>query len=475
MKTLATNQSHQIFQQVQQAIDKGRLVETLTQHQAGAHQAVVEQLTHRQQQSHLEKILSTLHAADVAKVLESLSPEDRMIVWEIELPKRGGIILLELSDSVAKQIIQSTEEPVLRRVLKQLDAVELGYLGELLPESVLHECLQELTSVDRDWLTRALQYDTDSVGAMMDQDMILIKDNAPLEQVLIKLRRQKHLPHQSDKLFVTDQKGRLVGVLHWPSLVINEPEQRVSELMSQDFVSFQPEDSAAHAARAFERYNLVSSPVVNHRGRPIGRLTVDEVMDFVRDDISEDALNSAGLRGEEDLFSSVWNSARNRWSWLFLSLLTAFVASRVIGLFEETIAGFVALAALMPIVAAIGGNTGNQTTTLVVRGLALSQINDGNRRQLISKEMRLSVLNGLVWGSAVGLFAFIFYGNLKLTLVIAAAMVLTLLLAAILGLAIPLTLQSLKRDPALGSGVLVTALTDSMGFFIFLGLATIFL
>ena len=475
MNTLATNHSHQILKQVQQAIDKGRLVETLTKQQTGAHQAVVEQLTHRQQQSHLEKILSTLHAADVARVIESLSPEDRMIVWEIELSKRGGMILLELSDNVAKQIIQATGEPVLRRVLMQLDADELGYLGELLPESVLRDRLQELTSEDRNWLTRAMQYESDSVGAMMDQDMIMVKQDSSLAQVLIQLRRQKHLPHQSDKLFVTDQKGTLVGVLHWPSLVINEPEQRVSELMSQDFVSFQPEDTAAHAARAFERYNLVSSPVVNHRGRPIGRLTVDEVMDFVRDDISEDALNSAGLRGEEVLFSSVWNSARNRWSWLFLSLLTAFVASRVIGLFEETIAGFVALAALMPIVAAIGGNTGNQTTTLVVRGLALSQINDGNRRQLISKEMRLSILNGLVWGSAVGLFAFIFYGSLELTLVIAAAMLLTLLLAAILGLAIPLTLQSLKRDPALGSGVLVTALTDSMGFFIFLGLATVFL
>jgi magnesium transporter len=245
--------------------------------------------------------------------------------------------------------------------------------------------------------------------------------------------------------------------------------------MSQDYVSFQAEDSAAHAARAFERYNLVSSPVVNSRGRPIGRLTVDEVMDFIRDDISEDALNAAGLQGEEDLFAPVWNSARNRWLWLSLSLLTAFVASRVIGLFEDTIAHFVALAALMPIVAAIGGNTGNQTTTLVVRGLALSQINDGNRRQLISKEMKLSVLNGLVWGSVVGLFAYIFYGNFTLTLIIAAAMILTLLLAAILGLAIPLTLQSLKRDPALGSGVLVTALTDSMGFFTFLGLAALFL
>lgn len=475
MTILATDHSQQILQHVRQEIEKGRLVETLSQQQAGAHKTVVQQLTHRQQLSRLEKMLSALHPADVARVMESLSPEDRKLVWEAELPERGGIILLELSDSVLKQIIQTTEEPALRHLLKQLDVDEIGYLAELLPQSVLHDRLQELTSEDKAWLTRALQYGNDSVGAMMDQDMILIQQDTLIEQVLKQLRQHKDLPPQSDKLFVTDRKGCLVGVLHWHSLVVNEPEQRVSDVMSQDYVSFQAEDSAAHAARAFERYNLVSSPVVNSRGRPIGRLTVDEVMDFIRDDISEDALNAAGLQGEEDLFAPVWNSARNRWLWLSLSLLTAFIASRVIGLFEDTIAQFVALAALMPIVAAIGGNTGNQTTTLVVRGLALSQINAGNRRQLIYKEMKLSVLNGLVWGSVVGLFAYIFYGNFTLTLVIAAAMILTLLLAAILGLAIPLTLQSLKRDPALGSGVLVTALTDSMGFFTFLGLAALFL
>lgn len=475
MNILSTGHFQHILHQVQQAIDKGRLVETLTQQQSTTNNSVVQQLTHRQQKSRLEKILSDLHSADVARVMESLSSEDRKIVWDIEQSKRGGIILMELPDNVAKQIIESSDEQNLKALLRQLDADEIAYLGDFLPQSVLNERLQELTNEDKVWLTRALQFEYGSVGAMMDQDMILVNQNSTLEQVITQLRQHKNLPPQSDKLFVTDNKGCLVGILQWHSLVINVPEKQVSELMSQDYVSFHPDDSASHAARAFERYNLISSPVVNLRGRPIGRLTVDEVMDFVRDDIGDDALNSAGMQGEEDLFAPVWNSAKNRWTWLFLSLLTAFVASRVIGLFEHTISTYVALAALMPIVAAIGGNTGNQTTTLVVRGLALSQINDNNRRQLITKEMKLSILNGLVWGSMVGLFAFIFYGNFRLTLIIASAMMLTLLLAATLGLAIPLTLQSLKRDPALGSGVLVTALTDSMGFFIFLGLAAVFL
>jgi magnesium transporter len=470
-----TNRSQQILELINNQLAKGRLVERLAQQQAGTHTDVVRSLAHRQQRNKLDKLLSTLHVADIARAMESMSPEDRMAIWDVHSHSRGGMILLELSDAVAEQVIESTSPELMAQVLRQLNADEIGYLGDLLPPELLLARLEELSHEDKDWLTRTLQYENDSVGALMDQDMILVSRNDTLQQVLTQLREYKTPPPQCDKLFVVDRKGVMVGLLRWHSLVVNEPEKRVADVMNSDFVTFIPEDSAAQAARAFERYDLVSAPVVNQRGYPIGRLTVDEVMDFVREDMSDDALNSAGLHGEEDLFGSVWKSARNRWLWLSLSLLTAFVASRVIGLFEETIARYVALAALMPIVAAIGGNTGNQTTTLVVRGLALAQINDNNRSQLIAKELRLSVLNGLVWGSVVGLFAFIFYADTALMLVISGAMLLTLLLATVLGLAVPLTLQALNRDPALGSSVLVTALTDSLGFFIFLGLASLFI
>lgn len=467
--------SQKILEQVIRMIEKGRLVEKVSAQQAGSQKVVVEQLAHRQQLTRLDKVLSSLHVADLANVMENLSPDDRMMIWALQAPKRGGLLLLELSDSVAEQVMQSSDNQTLTNVLQQLDADDLGYLSDLIPEDLLEARRSELSHADKDWFNRSLQYEKNSVGGLMDMDMVLIHDNSRLEQVLQDLRQYKSLSPQIDKLFVIDARGTLVGVLFWHNLVINEPDQRVKEVMSREVVRFQPTDSATEAARAFERYDLVSAPVVNQRGRPLGRLAVEEVMDFVRDDMGDDVLNAAGLQGQEDLFASIWKSAQNRWLWLSLSLLTAFLASRVIGLFEDTIARYVALAALMPIVAAIGGNTGNQTTTLVVRGLALSQINDSNLRRLISKEMKLSVLNGIVWGSVVGLFAFLFYSDPMLSLIIAASMMLTLLLAAILGLVVPLSLQAINRDPALGAGVLVTALTDSMGFFIFLGLAALFI
>ncbi len=475
MQTTSEKHEKRILEQVREQIDKGRLVENLARHQAGPREDVVSQLVHRQQQTHLEKFLSNLHTADVAWVLENLTQEDRQLVWQMQLPIRGGQVLLELSDSVAEQIIEISSEAELRKLLAQLDAEELGYITDLVPEHLMLERLDDLSREDKDWVNNALQYEEDSVGEMMGKDMLLVRQFQVLKDVIEELKNKKDLPDQNDKLFVIDRRGHLAGVLPWQSLVLNDQEKTVEEVMAKDVVTFMVDEPASNAARAFERYNLISAPVVSGAGRPIGRLTVDEVMDFVRDDMSEDALNSAGIANEEDLFGPVWKSAKNRWLWLSLSLLTAFFASRVIGLFEETITQFVALAALMPIVAAIGGNTGNQTTTLVVRGLALSQIDDANVGHLVRKEMTLSVLNGLVWGSTVGLFALVFYQDIGLMLVIAAAMVLTLLLAAILGLAIPFTLQSMKRDPALGSGVLVTAITDSMGFFIFLGLAAVFL
>ena len=475
MKPASKDYAQRALTIVREQIEKGRLVENIARQQAGARASVIGNLVHRQQQAQLNKVLSHLHVADLASVIEKLTPEERSLVWSLQAQERGGAILLELSDSVAEQMVQGSEEKLLRLLLDQLDADELGYLGDLFPQAMLQERLHDLSREEQAWINESLQYDSDSVGALMSKDMVVVRDNHSINQVLSNLRRARELPSQNDKLLVVNARGQLTGILPWQVLVLTDPEESVADVMVEEVVTFSPEDAARDAARAFERYDLVSAPVINQRGRLVGRLTVDEVMDFVRDEFSEDALNSAGLTREEDLFAPIWNSARNRWLWLSLSLATAFLASRVIGLFEETIVQFVALAALMPIVAAIGGNTGNQTTTLVVRGLALNQIDDSNVRRLVQKELGLSLLNGLVWGSVVGLFALIFYHNLLLSGIIALAMVLTLILAAILGLGVPLTLQSMHRDPALGSAVLVTALTDSMGFFIFLGLAAMLL
>jgi magnesium transporter len=249
----------------------------------------------------------------------------------------------------------------------------------------------------------------------------------------------------------------------------------VAEIMAEDAVVFHPEDKADKAAKAFERYDLVTAPVVDENNILVGRLTVDTVMDFIRGEAESDMLSMAGLREEEDLFSSVWKSVQNRWTWLAINLVTAFVASRVIGIFEGSIEKIVALAALMPIVAGIGGNSGNQTTTMIVRGFALGQISSHNMKSLLLKELGVSLLNGLIWGSVLGLMAWWLYGNPQLGLVMTAAMTLNLLLAAVMGVMIPLMMTKSGRDPAVGSSVLITAVTDSGGFFIFLGLATVFL
>jgi magnesium transporter len=256
---------------------------------------------------------------------------------------------------------------------------------------------------------------------------------------------------------------------------VTDLETPVTEVMLTDFVTLYPDDKAEDAAQAFERYDLVSAAVIDQAGKLLGRVTVDAVVDFIRAKSESEALAKGGLRETEDVFAPVWESVKNRWAWLAINLVTAFIASRVIGAFEGSIEKLVALAALMPIVAGIGGNSGNQTITMIVRALALGQIQIEQAKKLFIKEIGVALANGLVWGGILGVLAWVLYGNVKLGLVMTLAMTLNLLLAAIMGVVIPTTMAKLGRDPALGSSVLITACTDSGGFFIFLGLATLFL
>ena len=320
-----------------------------------------------------------------------------------------------------------------------------------------------------------MTYPEDTVGFLMSNEMVTVREHQTLEQTQFQLRQIKEFPIHNDKLFVLDKRGILTGVLSLQAILLHEPEARVVDVMAREVVRFQAYDKAGDAANAFERYDLVSAPVVNERGKLIGRLSVDLVMEFIREDTSEDVINLAGIQEQEDLFSPVVSSAKNRGVWLFINLLTAFVSASIIGLFENTILQLVALAALMPIVGSVGGNTGNQTTVLIIRGIALGTITPDNRWRLLKKELGISLLNGTVLGLMVGVFAYAFYQNFELGVVIAAAMVLTFVFAATLGFSVPLLLKKVGRDPALGSSVLLTALTDSLAFFIFLGVATMFL
>jgi magnesium transporter len=320
-----------------------------------------------------------------------------------------------------------------------------------------------------------MSYPEDSVGALMDFDLVATREDVTLEVVLRYLRRLEELPDHTDQIFVVDRKEVLKGVLPVNALLVNDPDRLVSDVMKQDVLKLTPADSAAEASQAFERYDLVSAPVVDDRDRLVGKVSVDAVLDYIREAAESERLKMGGLRETEDLFASVWASAKNRWTWLAVNLITAFVASRVISVFEGSIERLVALAALMPIVAGIGGNSGNQTITMIVRALALGQITQTSARKLLAKEITIAVLNGLVWGGIVGGFAMLLYDSVALGLVMTAAMTLNLLVAALFGVFIPMLMVKAGRDPAVGSSVMITAITDSGGFFIFLGLATLFL
>lgn len=429
----------------------------------------------RESQVELQSLLDALHPADIAYVLEALPLEDRLAIWQRVKADRDGEILLEVSDAVRESLIADMDDHEILAAVEPLDADELADLVEDLPTEVLPELMASLGAQQRERVQAALSYPDDQVGALMDFEMVTIREDITLETVLRYLRRFDELPEQTDKLFVINQDNLLTGVLplHW--LLINSPEKEVSEVMAPDVNTFHPTDDAYETAQAFERYDLVTAPVVDGSGHLIGRITIDAMVDVLREESESEALSRGGLREEEDIFASAWKSVRNRWAWLAINLVTAFIASRVIGLFEGSIQHLVALAALMPIVAGIGGNSGNQTITMIVRALALDQISPASARRLWSKEIIVALVNGLVWGGVIGTVAWLLYDNPHLGVVMTAAMTLNLVLAAFCGVAIPMLMTKLGRDPALGSSVMITAMTDSGGFFIFLGLATLFL
>jgi magnesium transporter len=461
--------------EITRLLEKHRVLESLTHRQEGPRRDLLENLQQRQNEAELRKRVRLMHAADLAYVLEALPLEYRRTVWHQVPPDLAGTVFVEVSAAVRDSLVAVTSRQDLIALLSTLDPEDLGYVSESLPEEVVDELSEALGSSDRTVFEDSIQYAEDSVGRYMGRELVVVPDTHSLEEVLIDLRQRGELPPQTDRVFVTDARHVLRGSVPLQVLLLRDPSSSVTSAMSDDTISFGPHDDARDAVKTFERYNLVSAPVVDDRGKLVGRLTVDAAMDVLRDESNLQALKNAGLSGDEDLFAAPWSSARNRWPWLAINLLTAFVASRVIGRFEGTIERVAALAALMPVVASIGGNTGNQTMALVIRALAVDRLQPGNARRLLHKELAIGVMNGTVWGLIVGLFAFGLYANLALGAVMSGAVVLNLLVAALAGVTIPLALHAAGRDPAHGSSVLLTFITDAMGFFLFLGLATAFL
>jgi magnesium transporter len=437
---------------------------------------VQERLLQERDPAELRGELDLLHAADVAYILEALPLEERLVVWNLVKAEREGEILLELSDAVRESLIATMDPGELVAAAETLEADEIADLAPDLPAEVVQDVIRALPQEERALLRAALSYDEGTVGALMEFDQVTVREDVTLEAATRYLRALDELPAHTDQLFVIDRGGKLRGTLPLARLIVSDLERMVGDVMVPESVKLHPEDRAEDVAQAFERYDLVSAPVVDLiTGSLVGRVTVNAVMDHIREKSDESQLAEAGLSKEEDVFAPVWNSFKNRWAWLALNLVTAFIASRVIGAFEGSIEKLVALAALMPIVAGIGGNSGNQTITMIVRALALGQIQANFLLKLLAKELGVATLNGVVWGSLLGVAAYMLYGNIALGGVLALAMLLTLLLAAAMGVTIPLIRARFGRDPAVGSSVLITACTDSGGFFIFLGLATLFL
>ena len=463
------------LQQVVELLRRHQLVKGLVERQAMPRHELVESLVQKQNIAELQNKLEQLHPADVAYVLEALPLDERLAVWDLVKADRDGEILLEVSDAVRETLIAHMETKELVAATEQLDTDEIADLAPDLPREVMQDVFRSLSVEERDQLRAAMSYPEDTVGGIMDFDMITVRDDITVEVVLRYLRRLDEMPDHTDQIFVVDRQEHLRGLLSVSRLLVSDLDTRVTSIMTVATVKLAPNENAQDAATAFERYDLVSAPVVDGEDKLIGRVTVNSVVDVIREETDSEKLSAGGLREEEDLFASVWSSVKNRWTWLAINLVTAFIASRVIGIFEGSIEKIVALAALMPIIAGIGGNSGNQTITMIVRALALGQITVSSARKLFAKEIGVSFINGLIWGSVVGIFAFLIYHKWQLGLVMTGAMVLNLLLAAVMGVAVPLLMHKLGRDPAVGSSVMITAITDSGGFFIFLGLATLFL
>jgi magnesium transporter len=461
--------------EVHRLLEKHRLLETVARRQDTPRSALLEHMQHRQNLAELHRRLKGLHPADIGHILESLPVDDRLVVWRELVPGQAAAALVEVSRGVRESIIEHADRSALVAVLRELDADDLRYLAESLSDDLVDEVSALLDARDRSWMEESLAFAESSAARLMTQDVLSLGESQDASQAIEIIRRRGELPAQTDRLFVVDSRNVLIGAVPLGALLIAQPTVEVTSVMDPDIRRFHPYDDAEEVAKAFERYDLLSAPIVDDRGKLIGRVTADAVMDFIRTSSANEVLALAGLRKAEDLFAPILDSARNRWPWLAVNLATAFLASRVIGAFEGTIEQLVALAALMPIVASFGGNTGNQTVALVVRGLALDKITASSTWHLLRKELTVAVLNGLLWGTVIGLVAGLIYSSAALALVMTSAVLLNLIVAALVGVIVPMVLDRAGRDPAQGSSVMLTFVTDGMGFFLFLGLARAFL
>ncbi|GAB4351876.1 MAG: magnesium transporter [Methylohalobius crimeensis] len=435
---------------------------------------LTEDLEHGKEQE-LKQLLQALTPAEIADLLEALSPTTRLTVWRLLPADTGGAVLVELHDEVRVGLIKTIEKTEMEDLVQAagtLDPDDLADIARELPEQVREQVVQTLSQIDRNRLERILSYPEGSAGSLMHTDAITVRPDVTLDVVLRYLRRRGALPDLTDTLYVVDRSDRLVGTLTLSTLITGNLEKTVQELMATEVDTIAAQLPASTVAVQFEHHDWVSAPVVDENGVLLGRITVDDVVDVIRDEADHTFMSRAGLSEETDMFAPVQESAKRRAVWLGVNLVTAILAASVIDLFEETIQKDVALAVLMPIVASMGGIAGTQTLTVVIRGLALRQVGTTNLFALLNQEVAIAFLNGVGWAIIVGLIAGIWFQTFYVGFLIALAMVINLLCAALAGVTIPMALDKLGIDPALAGGVMLTTVTDVVGFMAFLGLAT---
>ncbi len=422
-----------------------------------------------------ERMVAALHPAEIALLLESVPPRQRQLVWEMVDSDLEGEVLVELSESVRQELIEEMEPGELVAATKELEVDDLADLVGELPEAVTLQVLRSMDQRDRERLRTVLSWPEDSAGGLMNTDTVSVRADVTLEVVLRYLRMRGELPTRTDSLFVVDRDDRYLGTIALTSLITGDPEAMVGDNLDAEAPRIDPAMPAHEVSQLFQERDLVSAAVVGAEGRLLGRITIDDVVDVIRQEAEHSVMSMAGLRDEEDLFAGIVPSTRRRLLWLGINLVTAFMAAAVVKSFEGTIEKVAALAALMPIVASMGGIAGTQTVTLIIRGLALGQVQWSNARWLLFKEIAVGGLNGLLWALVVGLVTVAWFGTWQIAFIIGAAMLVNLLAAAAVGVLVPLALRRLDIDPALSAGVIITTFTDCIGFATLLGLGALFL
>lgn len=419
--------------------------------------------------------IHNLYPAEIAHLIESLQPEERKKIWAVIPPDTMGEILVSVNSEVAIGLIDITDRKDLISAAESLESDDLVDLLHVLPEPLLSKVLASIGVQERTRLESALSYDDNTAGGLMSLDVLTVRADVSLEVVLRYLRKRGTMPKATDSLIVVDRRDHFQGILSLTVLLTKNPNAMVSDFMDSNVSGIPYQMPADEVAILFEHRDMVSAPVVAENGRLLGRITVDDIVDVIRDEAGHSFMSMAGLNEEQDMFSPVMLSSKRRAVWLGVNLMTAFLAAWVIDLFEATLAQIVALAVLMPIVASMGGIAGSQTLTLVIRGLALRQISRTNAVKLFQKEIAVGAVNGFLWAIVVALIAGTWFQSASIGLLLGSAIIINLICAAIAGASIPLILQKMGIDPALAGGVLLTTVTDVVGFMAFLGLATLFL